>query len=396
MNWPKSKKYRWGYVAQSNIDRQLKKDGSFADNHPELLDEWDYQKNINGPETYTRGSAKKVWWICRNRHSWKASIGSRTRKDGGTGCGKCSGYGTSKLELRIFAEINHLFKNVKYHKYIDKIEIDIFLQDYNLGIEPDGYIHHKNKKFDLKKNIKLKKKKINLIRIRDHRLPKLSKNDILLKGNSQVKFEDTKRLVLSIKKQVKLNTHDKKNVEKYLLKKNFIAEKHYNELISNLPSPVYELSLEYKYPELSKEWHPTKNFPMQPSMFTHGSSYKAWWICIRGHKDFKAHISHRTGRGDDCIECGKIKIKETQRKNIIKKRGSLKENYPDLALMFMEEKNGISSKDIHCHGGVKYWFYCKKHDYEFEYRIDKLISKKKYCRYCSEDLGWRGNKKKIK
>lgn len=387
MNWPKNKKYRWGYVAKSNINRQLKKDGSFADNYPELLDEWDYEKNINGPETYTKGSAQKVWWICKNKHSWKTSIGSRTRKGGGTGCGKCSGYGTSKLELRIYAELKSIFNNVKFHKYFKKIEIDIFLSDYNLGVEPDGYIHHRAKRFDLKKNKTLKKFNIKLIRIRDRRLPKLSKHDINLLGGSQITVQDIKNLLLNIKKIVVLKPTDRKNILSYLKRKKFKAEKHYNKLINNLPSPIYRLSLEYNFPEISKQWHYKKNFPMQPSMFTPGSNHKAWWICERGHPDFKAEIYRRALRGDDCIDCGKIKRIETEKKNILKKRGSLKKNYPDLAKMFMIKKNKTTPDQIHCSGASEYWFYCKKHDYEFKYRIDKLLTKKAYCKYCSEELG---------
>ena len=36
--------------------------------HPELLDEWDYEKNNKlgiFPEKVSRGSNEKVWWICK-------------------------------------------------------------------------------------------------------------------------------------------------------------------------------------------------------------------------------------------------------------------------------------------------------------------------------------------
>jgi len=46
---------------------------------PELLKEWDYQKNNNLPNEYSPKSAKKVWWICsRCRQSWQRSIRIRT------------------------------------------------------------------------------------------------------------------------------------------------------------------------------------------------------------------------------------------------------------------------------------------------------------------------------
>jgi hypothetical protein len=57
--------------------------------HPELLSEWDYEKNGSKlPEHYTGGSNKKVWWRCPRGHSWKAFIISRIY---GAGCPYCSG-----------------------------------------------------------------------------------------------------------------------------------------------------------------------------------------------------------------------------------------------------------------------------------------------------------------
>jgi hypothetical protein len=68
--------------------QELKKD-SLADLHPELLDEWDYEKN-NGltPQMFKAGSTQKVWWKCAVcGHSWKTDINHRAK--GHTGCPVC-------------------------------------------------------------------------------------------------------------------------------------------------------------------------------------------------------------------------------------------------------------------------------------------------------------------
>ena len=36
------------------------------------------------------------------------------------------------------------------------------------------------------------------------------------------------------------------------------------------------------YPDLVKEWHPTKNGDLTPNDFTHGSGKKVWWLCPKG------------------------------------------------------------------------------------------------------------------
>lgn len=65
---------------------------SIIDTNPELLEEWDYEKNneLNlFPKDVTKGQNTKVWWKCKKGHSWLASVGNRARKH--TQCPYCSG-----------------------------------------------------------------------------------------------------------------------------------------------------------------------------------------------------------------------------------------------------------------------------------------------------------------
>ena len=53
--------------------------------NPFLLKEWNYKKNTTiSPNTYPAMSRKKVWWICKNKHTWQDSISLRH-----LGWGKC-------------------------------------------------------------------------------------------------------------------------------------------------------------------------------------------------------------------------------------------------------------------------------------------------------------------
>ncbi len=57
---------------------------------PELLKQWDYQKNKTLPEEYTCGSNKKVWWKCdKCNNSYETVIHSKTKYN--TGCPICNG-----------------------------------------------------------------------------------------------------------------------------------------------------------------------------------------------------------------------------------------------------------------------------------------------------------------
>lgn len=62
---------------------------SIAKTHPELTEEWDYEKNESSPEEISQGQHYKAWWICRNcGFSWEAQVYSRCA---GSGCPNCAG-----------------------------------------------------------------------------------------------------------------------------------------------------------------------------------------------------------------------------------------------------------------------------------------------------------------
>lgn len=58
---------------------------------PEVAAEW--YTELNGdltPADVTRGSTKRVWWRCRFKHVWRATVYSRTREKR-AGCPYCMG-----------------------------------------------------------------------------------------------------------------------------------------------------------------------------------------------------------------------------------------------------------------------------------------------------------------
>ena len=57
---------------------------------PDILAQWDYEKNTIDPGQITEASHDKVWWKCELGHSWQAVVFSRT-KDQATGCPYCTG-----------------------------------------------------------------------------------------------------------------------------------------------------------------------------------------------------------------------------------------------------------------------------------------------------------------
>ena len=80
---------------KSKVENIIKAAGSFFDHHPELLDEWDYERNNISPEGTTANSTMRVWWKCRTcGYSWRTSVYHRTIRN--SGCPYCKNKAVSK------------------------------------------------------------------------------------------------------------------------------------------------------------------------------------------------------------------------------------------------------------------------------------------------------------
>lgn len=86
---------------------------SIEDEFPNLVKEWDYNKNYPlVPKDITRGSHKKLFWECSLGHSWEAIINNRVK---GHRCPYCAGKRLLK-EKSLFYNRPHLEKEWDYEK----------------------------------------------------------------------------------------------------------------------------------------------------------------------------------------------------------------------------------------------------------------------------------------
>lgn len=68
----------------------LAEENSLAARFPDLAQEWDGDRNGDlTPSQVSAGTHSKVWWRCKNGHSWQAAVFSRTQNR--SGCPVCAG-----------------------------------------------------------------------------------------------------------------------------------------------------------------------------------------------------------------------------------------------------------------------------------------------------------------
>ncbi|MCK5019133.1 MAG: zinc-ribbon domain-containing protein, partial [Candidatus Peribacteraceae bacterium] len=111
--------------------------------YPYLVKEWDYAKNGDlWPEDVSRGSGKKVWWLCGKGHSWKAVISSRTFAS--RGCSRCLGGGISKISQKWLDSLNTSTLEREHYIKDLKIRVDGFDPATNTVYEFLGDYWHGN------------------------------------------------------------------------------------------------------------------------------------------------------------------------------------------------------------------------------------------------------------
>jgi hypothetical protein len=140
-------------------------------------------------------------------------------------------------------------------------------------------------------------------------------------------------------------------------------------------NPAQNLTI--THPEISKQWHSTKNGELTPDKVSKGMKKLVWWICPKGH-EYDEYIYHRSKRKlEGCPYCTGKRVCNDN---------CLKSCYPEVAKQWHPTKNGELTPDkvakMSC---KKVWWICKK-KHEWQAKIAQRTFKKNGCPYCSGRL----------
>ena len=125
-------------------------------------------------------------------------------------------------------------------------------------------------------------------------------------------------------------------------------------------------------PKLAKEWHPTKNGDLKPSMICEGSNKKVWWQCEKGHEWEAVVASRNTGLG--CPICSN--------QQLLAGYNDLATTNPELAEEWHPTKNeSLLPSMVFAGSGKKVWWRGKcGHEWEASI-INRFHGDN--CPYCS-------------
>ncbi len=353
--------------------------------YPKIAKEWHPTKNGDmTPYDVKSKSNRIVWWLCANNHEYQAKISERTRADKGTHCPQCFRVNqTSFPEQAIFYYIKQIFPDAinKYKpKFLGTMELDIYIPKYNIGIEYDGeFWHKKEKELREKKKYNIcKDNNIHLIRFKegDKKDYKDVADECFFMPTPSKRIKWLERYI-----QYLLNSLDT-SFEK-IFGKNLCGIKWYDINIQRDELKIREMyqtqmkgSVAELYPEISKEWHPTKNGKLTPKDCKAGSIYKAWWKCSKCGYEWQSPVNKRTNSGHGCLHCSK--------QIAVSGIDDIATLYPEIAKEWHPTKNGnLTPKDVRPKSNKIVWWKCSKCGYEWNTTCNNRIGKKSGCPCCS-------------
>jgi uncharacterized Zn-finger protein len=340
--------------------------------HPELAEQWHPTKNGElTPDKVAPYTAAKVWWKCYYGHEWQAAIGSRAK---GIGCPYCYGrYPTEDYNLQVMnpevAAQWHPTKNGDLTP--DKVAPN--------SVKKVWWICENGHEWQAKVCDRNKGTGCRLCKIKEARGK--TRGTISLRSaypETAAQWHPTKNGELTpdnisygSKRKVWWMCGEGHEWQAAVKKRTTYGTKC-PYCSGHLPDEKNNLAV--VYPDLARQWHPTKNGELKPRQITPGTKQKIWWLCEKGHA-YETSVLGRTN-GAGCPYCSRKRPSKDYNLQVI---------FPDIAAQWHPVKNGDLTPDqVMPHASTKVWWRCEKgHEWWLEVSNRRKGGEVRGCPICA-------------
>lgn len=151
------------------LNRKVYSGNCLKNTHPDLIKEWNYEKNKIKPDEVTCGSKKRAWWKCKKCHyEWNTPISERQKYN----CPKCKESKGEKKIAKILEDLKIRYKREYKFKELGQKRFDFALFQKNKRkpcaiIEYHGRQHYEPVRFSFKMSDKKCKDNLKNLKISD-------------------------------------------------------------------------------------------------------------------------------------------------------------------------------------------------------------------------------------
>lgn len=364
---------------------KLRKENSFINLYPDLVNDWDYSKNKIKPETLTPGSIRIVWWKCSKGHSYSSSLHNHIK---GHGCPYCTNLkvlpGYNDLLTR-YPDIAKEWDNEKNGRGADSVLPFTNKRYYWKCKKGHSYRASPNARCSDIKHAgcpicsgrkvlvgynDLATIRPNLVKEWDYDKNKKSPCEYTIASNAYAWWKCDKghsfRVVIHSRARLEKGTGCPICAGQKLL----IG---YNDFKSQRP-------------DLLVDWDFNKNNEMStyPDSVYVSSEKKVWWKCHICGYEWKTSLYKRCKENQGCRNCAKFKWGQMKINGLIKKQGSLKDNYPEITKEWDYENNSITPDMVTAGSHKRVFWICSKCGFKWSSEIRERTLNNRVCSNCKK------------
>ena len=358
-----------------------------VNSNPELIEEWDFDKNEEDINKMYKTTNKKVWWKCKIcGHSWQAYISNRTKSN--SSCPKCNvGNSKSLMEYAIYLVVKQQFNQAESGFIVNGMSFDIGIPNPATIIEYNGRYYHNNKynSYDVEGRDKDKRdfigkypniKYITINETYGGEELTISNNDIYFNSDNVTsnRLHYIKLICDALSKLIGVELYVRDDIESYTL--------------SQMKLKDVSDSLGTNYPELCKEWNTIKNCELTPYKIKPKSNKKVWWKCKECEYEWEASPAHRVVDGTGCPKCVALSGSGAGSHIVIEGVNDLKTLRPDIAQEWhtiLNSKLGIDLNNITIKSNKEVWWKCKHCGKEYMDKVVFRTTRNHNCPVCNND-----------